>query len=140
MADRVAVFSHGRVEQLDTPRELYNRPRTAFVANFVGSANVVAAELAQVLTGRGQPFAIRPELIDIVAPGERLADGAISCEGTLLDVLYHGASSRCHVQIGPDLVLAVARPETVSGDPTLGKGARVRLAWRPESAVPLEST
>ena len=41
MADRVAVFSEGRIEQLDTPRELYNRPQTAFVASFVGSANVV---------------------------------------------------------------------------------------------------
>ena len=41
MADRVAVFSQGRIEQLDTPRGLYTRPRTAFVANFVGSANVV---------------------------------------------------------------------------------------------------
>ncbi len=43
MADRVAVFNQGRIEQLDTPRELYNRPRTAFVARFVGSANVVEA-------------------------------------------------------------------------------------------------
>ena len=41
MADRVAVFNRGRIEQLDTPRELYTRPRTAFVARFVGSANVV---------------------------------------------------------------------------------------------------
>ena len=41
MADRVAVFNHGRIEQLDTPRELYTRPATAFVARFVGSANVV---------------------------------------------------------------------------------------------------
>src|SRR5512135_1682897 len=52
MADRVAVFSQGRIEQLDTPRELYNRPRTAFVANFVGSANVVGADAATALTGR----------------------------------------------------------------------------------------
>src|SRR6187455_2851592 len=66
MADRVAVFSQGRIEQLDTPRELYNRPRTAFVANFVGSANVVDADLAERLTGRRQAFAIRPELIRIV--------------------------------------------------------------------------
>ena len=44
MADRVAVFSQGRIEQLDTPRELYNRPRTAFVASFVGSANVVGRD------------------------------------------------------------------------------------------------
>ena len=70
MADRVAVFSQGRIEQLDTPRELYNRPRTAFVASFVGSANVVDADAARELTGHGAAaFAIRPELIEIVADG-----------------------------------------------------------------------
>jgi putative spermidine/putrescine transport system ATP-binding protein len=138
MADRVAVFCHGRVEQLDTPRELYNRPRTAFVANFVGSANVIPAELAHALTGHRRPFAIRPELIDILSPGERTPDGAVTCDGTLLDVLYHGASSRCRVQIGADSVLAVARPEAASVGPDLANGSRVRLAWRPESAVTLE--
>ena len=46
MADRVAVFNHGRIEQLAAPRELYARPATSFVARFVGSANVANAELA----------------------------------------------------------------------------------------------
>ena len=63
MADRVAVFSQGRIEQLDTPRELYNRPQTAFVASFVGSANVVGRAAAQKLTGRDRAFAIRPETV-----------------------------------------------------------------------------
>ena len=66
MADRVAVFNQGRIEQLDTPRELYTRPQTAFVADFVGSANVVQRELAAATDGRAQPFAIRPELIDVL--------------------------------------------------------------------------
>ena len=69
MADRVAVFSQGRIEQLDTPRELYNRPQTAFVASFVGSANVVGRAAAKALTGSDRAFAIRPELIDILAAG-----------------------------------------------------------------------
>ncbi len=73
MADRVAVFSQGRIEQLDTPRELYNRPQTAFVASFVGSANVVGRAAAQALTGSDRAFAIRPELIDLLAPGEPAA-------------------------------------------------------------------
>jgi putative spermidine/putrescine transport system ATP-binding protein len=140
MADRVAVFSQGRIEQLDTPRELYNRPRTAFVANFVGSANVIEAELAERLTGKRQPFAIRPELIDILAAGERVPDGAIACEGTLADVLYHGASSRCHVRIDEDTLLAVARAESATDAKSLRQGERVRLAWRADSAVPLHST
>ena len=56
MADRVAVFNKGRIEQLAAPRELYLQPATAFVARFVGSANVADAALAQKL---GAPRAIR---------------------------------------------------------------------------------
>ena len=138
MADRVAVFSQGRIEQLDTPRRLYTRPRTAFVASFVGSANVVAADLAEQLTGRRQAFAIRPELITILAGDERAPEGSVRCEGTLDDVLYHGASSRCHVRLDAQTVLAVARPESATAGPDLLEGQAVRLAWRPDSAVPLE--
>ncbi len=138
MADRVAVFSQGRIEQLDTPRRLYTRPRTAFVASFVGSANVVAADLAEQLTGRRQAFAIRPELITILAGDERAPEGSVRCEGTLDDVLYHGASSRCHVRLDAQTVLAVARPESATAGPDLREGQAVRLAWRPDSAVPLE--
>ena len=100
MADRVAVFSQGRIEQLDTPRELYNRPQTAFVASFVGSANVVGRAAAQSLTGSDRAFAIRPELIDLLAAGEPAADGYVQCAGEIVDVLYHGASSRLRVQGG----------------------------------------
>jgi putative spermidine/putrescine transport system ATP-binding protein len=137
MADRVAVFSRGRIEQLDTPRALYTRPRTAFVAGFVGSANVVAGELAERLTGRREPFAIRPELIEVLPADAAPPEGAVSCDGTLEDVLYHGANSRCHVRIDAQTSLAVARAESASLPPLPPPGTGVRLAWRPESAVPL---
>ncbi|MFP2906066.1 ABC transporter ATP-binding protein [Pyxidicoccus sp. 3LFB2] len=61
MSDRVAVFNQGRIEQVDTPRNLYVRPRTVFVAGFVGTANVVRGELARRLTGSERPFSVRPE-------------------------------------------------------------------------------
>ena len=138
MADRVAVFSQGRIEQLDTPRELYNRPQTAFVASFVGSANVVGREAAQALTGRDRAFAIRPELIDLLAAGEPAADGHVQCAGEIVDVLYHGASSRLRVKVNERTTLAVARSESAGGVQGLATGARVRLAWRPEHAVPLQ--
>jgi putative spermidine/putrescine transport system ATP-binding protein len=139
MADRVAVFSQGRIEQLDTPRELYNRPQTAFVASFVGSANVVGREAAKVLTGSDRAFAIRPELIDILAPGAWPADGFVQCAGEVVDVLYHGASSRLRVKVDDRTTLAVALAETASGGAEgLTTGTRVRLAWRPEHAVQLQ--
>src|SRR3954469_11067745 len=62
MADRVAVFNKGRIEQLAAPRDLYTRPATAFVARFVGGANVANGELAtRLMGGETQPFAIRAE-------------------------------------------------------------------------------
>ncbi|WP_416359082.1 ABC transporter ATP-binding protein, partial [Atlantibacter subterraneus] len=51
MSDRVAVFNNGRIEQVDSPRELYMRPRTPFVAGFVGTSNVLTADRAQRLWG-----------------------------------------------------------------------------------------
>jgi len=137
MADRVAVFSRGRIEQLDTPRALYTRPKTAFVAGFVGSANVIEPPLAVRLTGRPQAFAIRPELIRLLADGAA-PPGHVTVEGVLEDVLYHGASSRCHVRIDGDGVLAVAQPESGGTGSLPAPGTRVRLAWPQASAVPLE--
>jgi putative spermidine/putrescine transport system ATP-binding protein len=137
MANRVAVFNAGRIEQLDTPRALYTRPKTAFVAGFVGSANVVEPELAARLTGRAQAFAIRPELIRILADGA-LPTGHVSAEGVLEDILYHGASSRCHVRTDGGAVLAVAQPETGGATALPAPGTRVRIAWPQASAVPLD--
>jgi putative spermidine/putrescine transport system ATP-binding protein len=139
MADRVAVFSQGRIEQLDTPRGLYTRPRTAFVANFVGSANVIDAQAAERLTGRRESFAIRPELIDLLADDAVPAAGLIWCRGKLEDILYHGSSSRCHVRLDAGIVFAVARPESGSASHVPPRGSSVRIAWRPESMVLLES-
>ena len=137
MADRVAVFNEGRIEQLDTPRTLYTRPGTAFVAGFVGSANVVEAPLAERLTGRAQAFAIRPELIRIVTNGAPPADHVVT-EGVLEDILYHGASSRCHVRTGDGALFAVAQAESGDAAALPAPGTRVRISWPRASAVPLE--
>jgi ABC-type Fe3+/spermidine/putrescine transport system ATPase subunit len=100
---------------------------------------VVGREAAQILTGRDRAFAIRPELIDLLAPGEPATDGYVQCAGEVVDVLYHGASSRLRVKVDELTTLAVARAETAgAGGAGLTTGARVRLAWRPEHAVPLQ--
>jgi len=137
MADRVAVFNEGRVEQLDTPRELYVRPRTAFVARFVGSANVVERELAARFDSAGRPFAIRPELIALLDPGQAAGADTVTCEGTLEDVQYHGATSRWHVRVDEDTVLTLVRPESTTAGRMPAVGDRVRVAWARDSTVPL---
>lgn len=63
MSDRVAVFNNGRIEQVDSPRELYMRPRTPFVASFVGTSNVFDATMSANVCGLQGMFSLRPEHI-----------------------------------------------------------------------------
>ena len=137
MADRIAVFREGRIEQLDTPRGLYVRPKTAFVARFVGSANVVAADAATRLTGLAQAFAIRPELIEVLTADRPAPEGSLGGEGVLEDVQYHGATSRWLVRLDAGPTLTAACPESGMQDRGIKAGSRVRLAWSPDSLVAL---
>lgn len=130
MADRVAVFNHGRIEQVGTPEEVYERPATSFVAGFVGSANILDPSTAERLTGRRQAFSLRPERIAVGGPGE------VEVEGTVVETQYHGASTRLDVALdhGPVLVVerrndgSAIRPE---------RGSRIRLGWPMAAMQPL---
>ena len=66
MSNRIAVFNKGRVEQVGTPRDIYDHPATAFVAGFVGTSNVLSAERSQQLLGVAEPHSIRPERLRVV--------------------------------------------------------------------------
>ncbi len=67
MSDRLAVFNQGKVEQIGSPAEMYEHPRSAFVAGFVGTSNLISGEAARALTGSPETFSIRPEKILISA-------------------------------------------------------------------------
>src|SRR6187431_2800886 len=127
MADRVAVFNKGRIEQLAVPRELYLRPSTAFVARFVGSANVADAALAQKL-GLGAPFAIRAENIDVQAESANLAPDSVAAPGAVLAVQFHGAASRWQVQLDAGEIWSALLPDS-RGMNGLAVGSRVQLCW-----------
>ena len=134
MADRVAIFNQGRIEQLATPRELYTRPQTSFVARFVGSANVVCGALAQRLNGSARSFAVRAEHISVAAADAVTPAAAVSCEATVLDVLYHGASSRLQVQLDDGSLFSVAIDDQRTAPAV---NARICLWWQRDSMVPL---
>ncbi len=137
MADRVAVFNEGRIEQLDTPRALYMRPRTAFVARFVGSANVIEGDFAMRIAGVARPFALRAEAIALTTPHAAIPQGMADCEATIVDIQYHGASSRWQVKTDAGDALAVVRPESGGAVAPFEIGARVRAFWARDSLVPL---
>jgi putative spermidine/putrescine transport system ATP-binding protein len=139
MADRVAVFNQGRIEQIDTPRALYTRPATAFVARFVGSANVAEGDLAQRLNGSAQAFAVRAENVRVQSLGQGVPAQAISCAGTVLDIQYHGATSRWQVKLDTGEMFAASSAEH-NGTAIHPIGSKVLLVWSREDAVTLAAT
>jgi putative spermidine/putrescine transport system ATP-binding protein len=136
MADRVAVFNRGKIEQLAAPRELYVRPRTEFVARFVGSANVANGALAQKLEGASRAFAIRAENISVLPENSPAGTNAVTAAGAVVAVQYHGAVSRWQVRLDAGDVWSALVPDTLPLN-GLAVGSRVRLSWPREAAVTL---
>ncbi|MED5606958.1 ABC transporter ATP-binding protein [Pseudomonas sp. JH-2] len=137
MSDRVAVFNKGRIEQVDTPRNLYMKPATPFVAEFVGTSNVLRGDLAQQLTGNAQPFSIRPEHIRF-ASGERAACD-LEISGLLHDIQYQGAATRYEIRLdnGQNLCLSQANSQWDAAAVAHQPGQRVTARWAREAMVAL---
>jgi putative spermidine/putrescine transport system ATP-binding protein len=140
MSDRVAVFDKGRLEQVDDPRTLYEKPRTVFVAGFVGTANILDGEAARRWTGQARPVAIRPEHVRIGAP----RPDHICISGKVTDIQFHGPSSRLTVQVDAT-TFSVSVANDVSGQRVgsaggLGLGEIVQISWPREAMVELAST
>jgi ABC-type Fe3+/spermidine/putrescine transport system ATPase subunit len=146
MADRIAVMSRGRVEQLDTPIDLYQRPRTTFVADFIGTSNAFPGTVTATgvdVPGIGllpghQPWPVSgPSATLIVRPEDmRLTDAATGLlAGTVLDIQFYGGSSTLAVGVPahPAPVLV-----TCQGTTTATRGENVHLTWAPDRAVVLD--
>lgn len=139
MSDRVAVFNHGKIEQVGSPSEIYEYPATPFVAGFVGVSNLVTGELAATITGAPDTFSIRPEKIHLAAPGTALPAGSVAVDGRVRDVVYLGLYTRYLVEItsgsdpsqgsGRDLVVVEQNLNTTSMDVLSARGRAVRLIW-----------
>jgi putative spermidine/putrescine transport system ATP-binding protein len=125
MSDRIAVFSSGRIEQVGTPAEVYERPANEFVAGFVGTSNVIERE--------GRRFTVRPEKLHML-PADATADGMRAADGVVREVVYLGSVTRYVVELdgGQTLVALRQNLETTAGQAVQARGRRVRLAWAPE--------
>jgi putative spermidine/putrescine transport system ATP-binding protein len=131
MSDRIAVFNEGKIQQVGTPSEIYERPASAFVAGFVGTSNLVSGEIAQRTTGSPEMFSIRPEKIHLdVTHGEPNKD-MLCIDGVVRDVVYLGLFTRYLVEIegGADLVVVEQNLKSTSMDVLSAKGQKVRLHW-----------
>ncbi len=130
MSDRIAVFSDGRIEQVGTPGEIYERPANEFVAGFVGTSNV--------LERGGRRYLVRPERIRMLDHGEE-DPGAVT--GVVSEVSYLGPVTRYSVQLQDGTALTVLRQnlDMTAADALAERGRTVRLAWRQEDASVLDS-
>lgn len=133
MSDRVAVFNNGRIEQVDSPRDLYMRPHTPFVAGFVGTSNVFDGLMAEKLCGMTGSFALRPEHIRLNTPGELQANGTIQA------VQYQGAATRFELKLngGEKLLVSQANMTGEELPATLTPGQQVMVSWSRDVMVPL---
>jgi putative spermidine/putrescine transport system ATP-binding protein len=139
MSDRIAVLSHGRVEQVGAPADIYEHPATAFVSGFVGISNLVKGEMARRITGSEQMFSIRPEKIHLTQSADAPAEDMFSADGTVRDVIYLGIFTRYLVELdgGGDLVVVEQNLKTTSMDVMKVRGRPVRLLWKKEHNRPL---
>jgi putative spermidine/putrescine transport system ATP-binding protein len=121
MSDRIAVFNEGRIEQVATPAETYEHPQTEFVADFIGTSNVIERN--------GRTFTVRPEKIRMHP--EEAAEGEV---GTIRAAVYLGPITRFVVALddGGELAVVHQNLETSSSDVHEMEGKRVRLTWRPD--------
>jgi len=131
MSDRIAVLNRGDIEQIGGPLEVYERPRTAFVAGFIGVSNLIERD--------GRRITVRPEKIVLVEDGQPEPPGTRVEPGQIRDVIYAGVLTRYVVDLDGGGELVVSKQNTEgpsSGEPS---GGRVRLAWRPEQAFTIPS-
>ena len=157
MSDRIAVMRAGRIEQLGNPEELYERPKTAFVAGFLGVSNLLEGEVAgidgsvvsvklrdgTVLRAPADGAAasgpvrigVRPEKLRVDArPEAGASDRLNALSGTVLDASYIGVSTQSLVQTaeGHRLTVYAQNLDTAGAGELLADGQRVTLTWKPQ--------
>jgi spermidine/putrescine transport system ATP-binding protein len=151
MADTIAVMNEGKIEQMGSPADLYDNPRTSFVANFLGQSNLIKGSIIdgsgseKVVDIFGSKIAlptsrnhahdasvllgIRPEKIRI-APASTVMSGNILHGGVVSDASYIGVSTQYQVEMpwGQELMVFEQNDD---GTPPLAKGDQVVISWEP---------
>jgi putative spermidine/putrescine transport system ATP-binding protein len=128
MSDQIAVLNNGRIEQVGSPLEVYERPRTDFVAGFIGISNLIERD--------GRHMTIRPEKIRLLAEGEEPPPGARVETGRVRDVIYVGVLTRYVVDLdaGGELVVARQNEQAPAATHDIDKTA-ARIAWLPDQTI-----
>ncbi len=139
MSDRLAVFNAGRIVQLGTPADVYERPATRFVAGFVGTSNLLTGDVARSVVGRDGTFTIRPEKIRLAEPAATVGPDETGAAGVIADVVYLGPDTRYIVELdaGSRLVVTQQNLATSSTEALAQQGKAVRLVWKRQHELPI---
>jgi ABC-type Fe3+/spermidine/putrescine transport system ATPase subunit len=156
MSDRIAVMNRGRVEQVDVPEAVYERPSTTFVAGFIGVSNLMPGEVVSangsrsrvkldsgieieaptngVATGERCHAVVRPEKLRLDPRDGRSPEGWPTIDGMVESSVYLGTSTQIIVRLPGDVPMTVLVPNADEAERSRlpGGGAPVRLSWAPE--------
>ncbi|MRX50577.1 polyamine ABC transporter ATP-binding protein [Paracoccus sp. S-4012] len=158
MSDRIAVFNDGRIQQLATPSELYERPSNSFVAGFIGENNALQGRIEQLqgdhtlvrlgdgtlidatavnIREVGQPttVSIRPERVEFKP--EMMPPGAHTVEAEVLEVIYMGDILRTRMRVADSDDFVMKSRNTV-GQIRLAPGQKVKVGWHKQDARALD--
>ena len=157
MSDRIAVMNRGVIEQLAAPEDVYERPRTEFVAGFIGVSNLLPGQVesvdgeqvdlrldsgptvrtrgAGVQRGDRCHAVVRPEKLTVAKVEEPAPAGQPSMEGVVEAAVFLGTATQMIVQLAGDVRLTVLVPNADEAERQRlpGAGARVRLSWASEN-------
>jgi spermidine/putrescine transport system ATP-binding protein len=156
MSDRIAVMNEGQVEQIGSPREIYTRPQTAFVADFIGSLNVLELKVDELVgdyavtrldesqrvvvaaeagthVGDEVRVAMRPEQVQLSPAGAASPDGGSFLRGRIAEVVFLGMYTQFHVDTPAGRVVSHRMADEPLAE--LEVGSDVVLEWQPEDAA-----
>jgi spermidine/putrescine transport system ATP-binding protein len=161
MSDRIAVMNDGIIEHLGTPREIYERPATKFVANFIGTSNILSGPVSTVddsfaviaygsgdrivvpvrghavVAGQTLELSVRPEKIEISAAQPTLATTASVLRGRVTEVVYLGTSTNYTVATAAGAEMVVFDQNASSAEDVAKRGDAVYLSWNPQHSYPI---
>ena len=159
MSDRIAVMNDGSIEHLGTPREIYEHPRTRFVAGFIGTSNLLTGTVTRldgdlaviqinpdeqilvpvqdrsVSEGSRLELTVRPEKIDLTTA--RPSGEGCALRGTVAEVVYLGTSTNFSVTTSAGAEVVVFQQNSASAGNMAARGDSVWLSWNPQHSYPI---
>lgn len=134
MSDRIAIFNNGKIEQIDTPANIYSKPKTAFVADFIGTTSIISLDLANKFFNYSKPFSIRPEFIKI--QNDNIHDDEFNIEAIIDDVQYQGSYFKIIFKKDDLTLISFYYPNT-SKQIDISLGKRYTISWSKDNITDL---